>query len=359
MGKQELSNFARRAISLDGGAVTPVDISVVIPTYNRPALLRQTVDSVLAQTIPSREIIVVDNGTDGDTATMVANVYGDSVTYLRVPPEGVQAARNAGIKKARGTWIATLDDDDVWHRDYLEQIRPAVADGRANLIYSDFRKFVEHTGSAFTQPYSNTNFELAPAGYWDGIPAGGEGRHWSFVGSFPAERLLRFVAFYPSAMAIRRNLVERLDGFNRDICGIKSEDMEFTARALIAGQLAIVWLPLIDYRIHGNNSCAADWVSQAIGRWKIFEYIYARDGYGSEPLRKALEDDLPGRRAKIFDQAWRHSRFAATDEIQLLLSREDWTLLRRLRQAVRTAPPLVRSAVMQCRQLMSGMQASN
>jgi GT2 family glycosyltransferase len=182
---------------------------------------------------------------------------------------------------------------------------------------------------------------------------------WSFVGSFPAERLLRFVAFYPSATVIRRDLLERLNGFNRDIFGIKSEDVEFTTRALLAGQVAIVWQPLMDYRIHGSNSCAADWVSQAIGRWKIFEYIYARDGYGSEALRRALEVDLPKRRAKMFDQAWRHSRFTATDEIAALLSREDWTWMRRFRLAVRSAPGPVRSAVMQCRQLLSEVRASD
>jgi len=333
-----------------------MDVSVVIPTYNRPALLRQTVETVLAQTVRPREIIVVDNGTGKETATIAAK-YGDAVTYLKVPSEGVQAARNAGVATARGEWIAMLDDDDLWHRDYLEQIRPALTDGRANLVYSDFRKFIEDTGSGRKQPYAQTNFEMAPAGYWDGVPTAAQGRQWSFVGSFPAERLLRFVAFYPSATTIRRDLLQRLGGFNSEIFGIKSEDVEFTTRALLAGQIAIVWLTLMDYRIHGDNSCAADWVSQAIGRWKIFEHIYARNGYGSEPLRKALEADLPKRRAKMFDQAWRHSRFGATDEIGAFLSDEDWTWLRRLRLAVRSAPPPVRSAVMHCRQLLSEMRA--
>jgi len=336
-----------------------MDVSVVIPTYNRPVLLRQTVDAVLAQTVAPREIVIVDNGTSDEAARMIEAVYGDAVTYLKVPSEGVQAARNAGIAKARGAWIALLDDDDLWHKDYLEQIRPAVDDGRANLIYSNLRKFVEDKSSGSKQPYPETNFEMAPAGYWDGVPSAAKGLNWSLVGSFPPERLLQFVAFYPSAMAIRRDLVRRLAGFNREIFGIKSEDVEFTARALLAGQLAVVWLPLIDYRIHGDNSCAADWVSQAIGRWKIFEYIYARDGYGSETFRRALEDDLPKRRAKMFDQAWRHSRFAATDEIRPFLSRDDWTLIRRLRLAVRAAPSPVRSAVMQCRRLLAEVRASD
>ena len=273
-----------------------MDVSVIIPTFNRPGLLKETLGNVLAQSVSPREIIVVDNGTSDDSRAMIEATYGSAVTIVKVPPEGVQAARNAGIALAKGAWIATLDDDDVWHANYLERVAPAASDGRANLIYSNFRKFVEEGGSI--QPYAETNFDMAPPGYWDGVPGSAERKDWSFIGSFPAERLLRFVAFYPSAMVMRRDFANSIGGFNRDIFGIKSEDMEFTARALIAGQLAIVWAPLMDYRIHGANSCAADWVAQAIGRWKIFEYIYARDGYGSERFRSALSEDLPKRRAK-------------------------------------------------------------
>ena len=328
-----------------------MDVSVIVPTYNRPGLLGQTLDSVLAQTAAPREVILVDNGTNDDTRAVVDARYGSAITYVKVAPEGVQAARNAGIARANGAWIATVDDDDLWHEDYLANVSQAAADGRANLIYSDFRKFVEQGGSR--QPYSRTNFEMAPSGYWDGLAEPSQGECWSFVGTFPVERLLRFVAFYPSAMVIRRELADTIGGFNRDIFGIKSEDMEFTARALIAGKLAIVRTPLVDYRIHGANSCAADWISQAIGRWKIFEYIHARGGYGSEPFRRALAEDLPKRRAHMFDQAWRHSRFAASDEIEPLLTSADWTWMRRVRRAVRHAPPPVRTAVMRTRQLVS------
>lgn len=333
-----------------------MDVSVIIPTFNRPGLLKETLRNVLAQTLSPREILVVDNGTSNDSRAMIEATYGSAVRIVKVPPEGVQAARNAGIAEARGAWIATLDDDDVWHADYLEKVAAAGNDGRANLIYSNFRKFIDDGGSS--KPYAETYFDMAPAGYWDDVPGPVVARDWSFIGSFPVERLLNFVAFYPSAMVIRRDFANSIGGFNRDILGIKSEDVEFTARALLSGKLAVVWTPLMDYRIHGANSCAADWVSQAIGRWKIFEYIYAHDGYGSERFRRALREDLPKRRAKMFDQAWRHSRFEATDEIKPLLKEEHWTFLRRLRLAVRAAPSPVRSAVMHCRRLLMDIRAS-
>jgi hypothetical protein len=86
-----------------------------------------------------------------------------------------------------------------------------------------------------------------------------------------------------------------------------------------------------------------------IGRWQVFEYVYARGANGYEPLLAALEKDLPVRRANTFDQAWRHSRFDVIDELGPLLRDEDWTLLRLVRMKVRAAPAPLRSAVMHLR----------
>jgi glycosyltransferase involved in cell wall biosynthesis len=324
-----------------------MDVSVVIPTCDRPRLLKDTVDSVLRQTVAPREIVIVDNGTNDDTRAMLEAVYGSSVIYLREDRPGVQMARNAGVARAQGTWIATLDDDDLRHPEFLAQLRPAVVDGRANLIYSDHRKFIAR-GAAETR-YPHTNFEMAPLGFWDGIPRPAEGQDWSFVGKFPPERILRFNAFYPSTMLARRDLIQAVGGYNPEVYGIKAEDVEFLVRVLHRGELAIVWLPLVDYRIHETNSCGGDWLSQMIGRWRIFEYIDAHEAYGCRTLRDALRDDLPLRRVKTFDLAWRHSRFDVTDELGPLLRDEDWTLLRRLRVMVRHAPAPLRSSMMHLR----------
>jgi glycosyltransferase involved in cell wall biosynthesis len=328
-----------------------MDVSVVIPTRDRPELLKQTIESVLGQTVAPREIIVVDNGAKEETRAMLEAGYGSSVIYVRERQHGVQAARNAGIARARGAWIATLDDDDLRHSKFLEHFRPAMADGRANLIYSDHRKFIEK-GSTRT-PYPMTNFEMAPAGYWEGVRRPSQGHLWSFVGKFPPERILRFNAFYPSTMLARKDLIEAIGGYNPEVRGIKAEDIEFLVRALHRGKLAIVWLPLVDYRIHGSNASGADWVSQMIGRWRIFEYVYAHDAYGCESLLEALSGDLLSRRTKTFDQAWRHSRFEVIDELAPLLRAEDWTLLRRMRLIVRYAPVPLRSILMHLRDMVA------
>ena len=100
--------------------------SVIIPTYNRASFVTKAVDSVLRQTFKDYEIIVVDDGST-DTTTQALEQYGRAITIIHQVNNGVSAARNAGIRKATGRWIAFLDSDDEWKENYLarqsEQIR--------------------------------------------------------------------------------------------------------------------------------------------------------------------------------------------------------------------------------------------
>src|SRR5664280_1650862 len=97
----------------------PPKVSVVIPTYNRLAYLREALDSVLAQTRAADEILVVDDGsTDGTEAAISA--LPAPVRYLRQQNAGPAAARNHGLREAKGDWIAFLDSDDLWVPEKLE-----------------------------------------------------------------------------------------------------------------------------------------------------------------------------------------------------------------------------------------------
>ena len=87
--------------------------SVIVPTYNRAQVLREALDSVLAQTFADYEIIAVDDGSSDGTAA-VAAAYQSRVRFLRQPNEGPGAARNTGLKCAAGTFVAFLDSDDLW-----------------------------------------------------------------------------------------------------------------------------------------------------------------------------------------------------------------------------------------------------
>lgn len=87
--------------------------SVIIPTYNRAALLRDALASVFAQRFADFEVLVVDDGSTDDTGTVLAEL-ADRITVLRQDNRGPGAARNAGCAQARGRYLAFLDSDDVW-----------------------------------------------------------------------------------------------------------------------------------------------------------------------------------------------------------------------------------------------------
>lgn len=93
-------------------------ISVIIPVYNRPAFVKRAIDSVLSQTLIADEIIVVDDGSTDETAS-VLDSFGVQIKVIRTQNLGVSHARNIGIKEASGEWIAFLDSDDVWEPEKL------------------------------------------------------------------------------------------------------------------------------------------------------------------------------------------------------------------------------------------------
>ena len=94
-------------------------ISVVIPTYNRAHCIMRAVESVLKQTVPPFEILVVDDGSTDSSEKLFENA-GTNVRFIKKPNGGVSSARNLGITLARGSWIAFLDSDDCWKPSKLE-----------------------------------------------------------------------------------------------------------------------------------------------------------------------------------------------------------------------------------------------
>ncbi|NPA73543.1 MAG: glycosyltransferase [Epsilonproteobacteria bacterium] len=95
-----------------------MNISVVIPTYNRQGLVKRAIESVINQTLKPQEIIVVDDGSSDDTKKVLQNY---PVCYIYQPNQGVSAARNRGIKEAKNEWIAFLDSDDEWQEEKLQK----------------------------------------------------------------------------------------------------------------------------------------------------------------------------------------------------------------------------------------------
>jgi glycosyltransferase involved in cell wall biosynthesis len=95
-------------------------VSVIIPTYNREKYLEEAIRSVINQSYKNFEILVIDDGSSNNYAESICNKY-DNCFYLFKKNGGLSSARNFGVKKAKGKYIAFLDDDDFWKKEKLEK----------------------------------------------------------------------------------------------------------------------------------------------------------------------------------------------------------------------------------------------
>ena len=113
------SGMPASGMSASGSGPNQLTVSVVIPTYNRADTVPRAVQSVLAQTWPAKEIVVVDDGSSDNTREVLSG-QGPQVKYVYQDNQGVSAARNTGIRAASGDLIALLDSDDEWEPWKLE-----------------------------------------------------------------------------------------------------------------------------------------------------------------------------------------------------------------------------------------------
>jgi glycosyltransferase involved in cell wall biosynthesis len=96
-------------------------VSIVMPTYNRAGLILETIQSVVRQSYLNWELIIVDDGSDDETESVIKLVASDKIKYHRIPHSGLLGkVRNVGIEKSSGQYIAFLDSDDLWRKDKLE-----------------------------------------------------------------------------------------------------------------------------------------------------------------------------------------------------------------------------------------------
>lgn len=115
-------------------------VSVIIPTFNRARYLTEAVESVLGQTFSDLELIVVDDGSTDETPALLARVTDPRLRVLRQENRGISAAMNAGLRAARGHYVARLDSDDVWFADLLARSLDVLdASSDIDVVYSRAR----------------------------------------------------------------------------------------------------------------------------------------------------------------------------------------------------------------------------
>lgn len=133
-------------------------VSVIIPAFNGGKLIADTIKSVLAQDLADIEVVVVDDGSEDNTADVVAAF--PSVRYVRKPNGGQASARNVGIRMARGEYIAFVDQDDMWMPDKLSVQIQLLRESTLKWVYCDAdvydgeMKYREYRFSASCRLYS-------------------------------------------------------------------------------------------------------------------------------------------------------------------------------------------------------------
>jgi glycosyltransferase involved in cell wall biosynthesis len=117
-----------------------IRISAIIPTYNRAGLVSRAVDSVLAQTYPAAELLVIDDGSTDETRAVLSE-YGSQIRYIFQENAGLAGAVDTGVQNASSEWVAFLGSDDVWTPDFLERLVAAVeaTDGAAPIYFTDLK----------------------------------------------------------------------------------------------------------------------------------------------------------------------------------------------------------------------------
>jgi glycosyltransferase involved in cell wall biosynthesis len=133
----------------------PPLVSVAVSTWNRADLVGRAVRSVLAQTFGDFELLVVDDGSTDATPDVICRIEDSRLRYIRHDQNrGISCTRNTAITRARGEWMAFLDDDNEWAADYLErQLALAASRPGADVVYCRARRHDDRTGRdiAWTQ----------------------------------------------------------------------------------------------------------------------------------------------------------------------------------------------------------------
>jgi PST family polysaccharide transporter len=247
--------------------------SVVIAAYEAGTTLGNAIGSVLAQTRQDFEVIVVDDGSNDDTAAVAARFAAEDarVKLHRQDNEGPSAARNRGIALARGEYVSMLDSDDLWLPDYLAEMGQALErDAHAGLAYTDAWILEEASG----------RFLKATTAMLRGHPSAPTLPHDKLV----AELLQRNFVF--NSVTVRRAVLEQVGGYDPRLS--HAEDYELWLRIAISGFGVVrVAGPLAIWRDR-EDSLSEDQTAMVEGLRSVYRAVLER--HPASPQVRALAE---------------------------------------------------------------------
>lgn len=238
-------------------------VSAILPVYNRETSVARAVESVLAQTYRPLELIVVDDGsTDG--TRRVLEQFGARITLLRQPNAGAYAARNLGLRHARGEFVAFIDSDDVWFPHRLSAQVPLMQRPEVGLVFGDAIHVTPHGRS------ERTCFRVSPP-------------HRGRVA--PQFAWSNFVP--TTCVLVRRGILDEAGGFPES--NAISVDYLMWFRIALRHELDYVDAPVAEYMVHAGG-ISADLGRSLEARIRLFSDELARtdDASTRAVLRRLL-----------------------------------------------------------------------
>ena len=268
-------------------------VSVVIPAYNRAKYVVEAVESVMQQehTHPGHEVIVVDDGSSDETSEVLAP-FGSRIRYVFQENAGQGAARNHGLRLARGEWVLFLDSDDALLPGALSGMLACVA-GRAEIgaVQGGWR-IVSDGGETLSEP-----------------------EPWRQAPQLDLDTWVMNTPLFLGGMLCRRSWAERVGGFDTQLRQV--EDVDFVLRLALLG-CEFGWLrrPVVQYRQHGANI-----TQNAIEEAHAMEQVY-----GALFERPELPDRIRHKKDEVFYYryawfAWRLCRTGCREEVEAKLRR--------------------------------------
>lgn len=269
-------------------------VSVVIPTYNRAPLVRNSIESTLGQTFRDLEVIVVDDGSSDGTGEILRREYGRRIRYFYQPNQGQSVARNTGLAEAKGEWVAFLDSDDAWLPEKLQYQLQALElfRGRCDLCFTD----MDFAGSS---TLTSSVFRIR----------GEEGRELTGIVPDPVRLMLdrqRMPPVWLPTAVVRTDLARRVGGFDPKIRGV-GEDEEFLFRLARETGFCFVNKPLVV----ANRSPVAQRHAGASALWDQADFRLGQTQYRYEKQLR-LSEAMPPYVGELIrkDLAHLHSAWA-------------------------------------------------
>lgn len=240
-------------------------ISVILPTYNRAAYLRDSIGSVLTQAGVDLELLVIDDGSTDDTPALVASFNDDRVTYYRLPhTDRLSVLKNFALDRTSGEYIAFMDSDDLWTPGKLAQqldlLKTHPELGFSLTDITVFRNDV--TIKEYTYPVRGT-VQCAHIFPW--IVARG------------------FLVYNPTLL-LHRHCLEHTGYFDE---GQRSGCLNFNMRLAYHYRCGVIFEPMLLRRLHTSNVSEEKRFQNYDEYLDVYERFYAENKIGKGRLRKA------------------------------------------------------------------------